>query len=508
MMVARIGSRGLILAALGCGLLLTLLGFLLVGRSDRLEAADEQGATSQELRLAESQANPTSEGPGVREKAFSRDRPLTRPRRSFASYMQELVDLGCQLWERLEQNDEAGAEVIDAEIRGLYREMIEHLPGTDEIALHERTLLAAEDPDLRAQVHRQLLNRLIRDGLAARWEKGKILGQRQACDQFARDMLVSLSKDALIAEDLGRRMLVDAPYLGAAQEREVMDLIELSVQEEFLVPVASALLLTTWHNMEERGERSSSGIDSLALILKDDSNPAKRLAALEYLLASGSQNLIDLVLDLAARRQDQALARQLAHCAANQLEPALALQVLLKLVDMSDREMISPFMILAARDSGVLRRAYEERLGNQVDARLRAELITGCGFSGTPESLELAEIAFNLDPDPEVFSRSLFVLSAKAAPEHAEACISKALEDPRIARDPARIGSLVLCLQNLGQRGEYNALHRLAERIRALPGLLPEDRQEMGRILQRFLPQGISQPRISAQGSTEKVAKR
>ncbi len=490
MMGARTSMRGLALLGLGCALFLLGLAFFLWQAGNPLPATAGKKMTpgaGELMQVDRMQRSPAA--PMANADRLADERAMTRPARSFDSYLQELVDLGCELWQRVESEDEAGATEIDAELRRLYRELTQHLPATDELALSERGMLPAQDQGVRGQVLRQLLNRLIRDGLAERWEKGMILGQRNASDHLARAMLLSIAKDALIATDLGLDTLADGPYLGAAQEREVMDLIELSVEEEFLVPVASALLLTTWKNMEERGERSSSGIDSLALILKDDSNPARRLAALEHLLASGSENLIRLVLDLAGKRGDRALARQLAHCAANKLEPELALRVLSELVDLAGEELVSPFMILATRDSAAVQAAYEQRLGDLVDARVRAELITGCGFSGSPESIDLAETAFNQDPDPEVLSRALFVLSAKAKPALAEEYLARALDDPRIATDSGRIGSLVLCLQNLGKRGAYNSLSRIAERIRVLPQLLPQDRREMDRILQRFLPQ-------------------
>ena len=151
---------------------------------------------------------------------------------------------------------------------------------------------------------------------------------------------------------------------------------------------------------------------------------------------------------------------------------------------------MTPLMVLGSKDSELLGQAYEQRLADGVDAQMRAELITGVGFAGTANSVELAKTALQYDPDPEVVSRALFVLSASGDIELAEQSLLRALDDPRIGGDPVRLGGIVHALHNLTGGGAINALHRLGQRLAAMPNLLPGDRLELEKILARSLPQG------------------
>lgn len=415
--------------------------------------------------------------------------------RSFDDYFEELVTLGIDLWKavegsRTDPGQQLLVETIDAEMRELYDEMIARIPGADETALLLRSSLEASDAGIREQIRRELLNRLIRDGLQERWQRGRSLGNHAPSDRLLAAILPTLSQDQLIATDLGTASLKGRPYLGAAQEAEVMHLIELSASEPFLVEVASSLLLTLWDNMTERGERMAERLASLAFLFKDDENPARRLAALEYLLTNEAGQYRRLVIDLVLASHDAELARLLAHSAATALEPQLALEVMNSMISLAGSSLMTPLMVLGSKDSELLGQAYEQRLADGVDAQMRAELITGVGFAGTANSVELAKTALQYDPDPEVVSRALFVLSASGDIELAEQSLLRALDDPRIGGDPVRLGGIVHALHNLTGGGAINALHRLGQRLAAMPNLLPGDRLELEKILARSLPQG------------------
>ncbi len=178
--------------------------------------------------------------------------------------------------------------------------------------------------------------------------------------------------------------------------------------------------------------------------------------------------------------------------AARILEPPEALEVLRRLVAVSRDESMAAFLTLGRRDPELLRETYEETLADNVEPGLRAELVTGTGFSATPAAIELARLAFQSDPLPAVRIRAMLVITAKASEAWGEETVASALDDPEFSADPQNLGAIVWALDNLARAGMVNAVHRLGTRLMSTSLLLPADREQLADLLSRSLPGGRS----------------
>jgi len=175
--------------------------------------------------------------------------------------------------------------------------------------------------------------------------------------------------------------------------------------------------------------------------------------------------------------------------AAEELPAAAAFSVLTLAAEITGQDT-APFLTLAHREPGMVRAEYELRLGSDVTPRVRALLVAGGGFAGTPEGIEVAQLALSSDPDPEVRLRAVFVLTGKTAETLGEAAVARALDDPQIGGNPERLATLVLAVDNLARAGLVNAVHRLGERMRAASGLSPSAKSMLDRLLADTLPGG------------------
>src|SRR5690606_18767731 len=111
-------------------------------------------------------------------------------------------------------------------------------------------------------------------------------GERRHLDALVESILRCVPQDAALAKGLGDGLLVDRPYLGVAHESTVLETVDLGIELPYLRGTAARLLRTLWRNLAASGDRSSTSLDALALVFKDDSNPGRRQAALEHLLVA------------------------------------------------------------------------------------------------------------------------------------------------------------------------------------------------------------------------------
>jgi hypothetical protein len=232
--------------------------------------------------------------------------------------------------------------------------------------------------------------------------------------------------------------------------------------------------------------RTATDLASVALLFKDDTNPTRRLAALQHLL--GDARYREMVVREVVERRDGRLAREIGLSAARTLAATDAIAVLERVCHLAPQQLTGAFLHLGAGDSSALRQAYEQRLADGTASAFRAELITGAGFTGRAEDIALAQLAFRQDPHPDVRSRAMLVLTAQAGTALGEQTLMAALDDATFSADPARLGQIVLALENLAPGGDPNAIDRVAKRLLVRSELLPGDRSNLEKVLARALP--------------------
>lgn len=404
--------------------------------------------------------------------------PAGAPMRSFEEDVERLVAMGLATSAHATSGREAEARALDAETRAVFAAVLESHADTAERSL--QALLGAGAP---VEAGEALRSRILHLLLAA------ALQQRHA--RAAEDtaalvdaVLGGLRGDGPRAAALGK-LLVKQPYLRAVHEPGVLAIVGDAGSGAVPRELAVELLLTLWHNLQAAGERAGPDLDSLAMLMLEDSHVVHRLAACRRLLANPRWR--QLALDRA--RTDPALRRETAVAAAAELAPHEAVRVLADLHPAGGRELLGAFVTLGARDVPCLVDAYEQKLAEDTDPRLRASLLAGAGSLGQPEGIRLAEAAHRHDPDVLVREQALFVLTAHAAAAHGERVLQLALDDPQVLGDPSRLGALVLALENLARGGELHALERVGRRLRAT-ALREADRARLEELLERNLPTG------------------
>lgn len=410
------------------------------------------------------------------------------PPEPFEAHFERLVEVGVRVHAAAEEGDLELAQRLSEEGRAAVAALWRDWPDADERALFVLTGLLEEDTTPPGRVRRRVSCHLLAEGLAGRLHRESQSRVRRRLDQLVSAMLASVPQSEPLAAELGGELLADRPYVGLAHENAIGDLAVLAERETWLRPVATALLLTLWHNLQRSGARNEGEITSLALLFKDDRNPVRRRAALQVLLAAQNGRFREAVLADLTSSKDRELARELAHAAAQALDAVSATGVLERLQPLLGEHAIGAFMAVGARDARPLREAYERKLAAGVDAALRAELISGASFDGTPEGIELARVAFEQDDDLEVRARALLALTARAPAALGERALDQALDDPRFADDPRRLGLVVLALENLARGGDVNAVQRIAQRLRHRPSLTAGDRGSLEAIVQRHVP--------------------
>lgn len=418
--------------------------------------------------------------------------PRSRPSATLASGTQDFdaafahfVALGGRQKACITAGDMAGAERLNPEIQTVLQDLLDTYADAEARVLTRFTKVPASGRTADEEVLAIACEVVVTTGLERRHALAKAHGERAALDGFVAMVLTNIAADQERAEAMSL-WLVDRPYLGLVHEPAVMELVRLACSRPKLASPASALLRTLWTNLEASGVRRPEEIAALALLAKDSESSATRLAALETLLCSRDGRFRALVLQEAQNARDGNLARELASAAALKLPPQEALDLLIRLAPLAPGGMIGPFMSLGHRDPGLLAKCYERMLADDVDPRVRAELVTGAGFEGGP-NLELARTAFEYDRDPEVRSRAIFVLTARAGAALGEKTIHAALDDRTFATDPVRLAGLVIALENL-VGGDPNVVDRVSRRLLARSELLESDRRKLEGIVARALP--------------------
>jgi hypothetical protein len=403
----------------------------------------------------------------------------------FDDYVAWLVQCGLRTARCAANGDTAAALASDAEAKRLFEQMLAHVADADELALAATADHPEEPADDAGRMRERVLALTLDIGLQRR--PALAPGDRRRLDAMVAHMLTVMPQSPRLPALLGEQQLVDKPYLGLAHEPAVLGLFQLAGQGQFPSAIAVALLQTLWQNLAATGARSSQELASLALLLFDDSDPGKRLAACRQLLLDARYR--DVVLARAKERKDAALAAELCAVAAQQLSPAAALAVLAELGPLAPTALTVPYLALAQRDAAAVCAAYERHLADDVRPGVRAELITGAGFTRSAEGIELARLALHADRDNGVRVRAMFVLTGNAAAALGESAMSQLLDDPAFANDADCIGAAVLALENLERANLINAIDRLGQRLRQT-ALRAGDRDNLERILARALPGG------------------
>lgn len=416
-----------------------------------------------------------------------RTAPEPSPRRDFDAILVDLVEVGVRINDALEREQHAAAQACEARVVALRAELEKDVPDAAERALLILSAIPSEDVSRPTLVRRGLCRNLVHAGLEAYQRTGASGGDRRALDALVSGILAALASDGQLARELGS-LLRDQPYLGLAHEPAVLELITQAAEQPFLGSLASALLQTLWRNLERDGARTSAEIASLALLFKDDANPSRRLAALRALLTAQAGRFRELVVHDVLQRRDRGLARAVTAAAAEDLDVRSALDIVERLVDVAGHDVVPALLTLGQRDAAALHRRYEEKLADNLAPTLRAELVSGAGFAGT-KGLDLAKLAFQLDPDHDVRSRAMFVLTARAGAALGEATIGAMLDDADVSGNPLRLGQIVLALENLIDSCAPDVVERLGRRL-AGHELLPGDRQTLEKLLARAVPGG------------------
>ncbi len=419
----------------------------------------------------------------VKAKAEGRQ-PAPAAELGFAECMERLVRIGTAAAVAKRRGDQAGFAALDAEGREVLDQMLRQLEAPAEAALHTLTGLMSEDTTVAGQIRRGLCLQLVRLGLEGRLERFRQGDRRDPLDHLALSMLSCIPQDEVLAKDLAG-LLLGQPYLDARQENAVLDLVALAQEQRFLIPIATELLLTLWTNLEATGTRSSSDLASLALLFKDDVNPSRRLAALRHLLGADGGRYKELVLREALGRRDPQLLGELAMAISRRLPPKEAVADLLRISKVSGRSLTPALLTLGTRDASALRDAYDKHLAADSHATFRAELVTGAGFQQDVVGLELALEALQVDPDPDVRCRALMVVTSRADTQLAERHLMALLDLPDVGANPARLGKVMLALENLATRNCPNTLRRVADRLLATGKLRAGDAKRLRRLRDR-----------------------
>lgn len=310
-----------------------------------------------------------------------------------------------------------------------------------------------------------------------------------ASDRTRVDVLTQALLDAMPIDDrtasMGERCLYKRPYLRLTHEASILRLLQLASDGEFPRDIATRMLLTLWDNLAANGERSSHELSRLAMMRLDSTDPSEVVAACRQLLADERYRAI--VLSWLRDRKDRKLALDIAQLAARELPVDDAILVLGELAPLLDNTR-GTYMALGIRSPHAVSEAYRRHLAANTQPDVRRELIMGVGMIPGAAGMPVAELALANDPSPDVRIQAMYVYTVQASPEAAEQAINDLLDDPAIANDKQRLGSIVLALQNL-EHGDPNRIHRLATRLQSLP-LADYSKLALEQILSRCLPGG------------------
>lgn len=411
--------------------------------------------------------------------------PPAQPPATFEQLAERIVDLTLAGGEQVRREELAAADATHAEVVELVGRLVASHADFASRALFALTGLPGDDA--RAAAGRAVHGRLLQMALE-RDSATAAQGERGPLDELLRGLLQSMVPHAPIAEVIAS-ILIDRGYLGAPQEDGVLRLAELVPTYPWLAEPARRLLLTLWHNLERTGARARDQIETLALMLKDDANPARRAAALERLVSSTERELVEFVLHDVEGRGDGDRARDLAAAAAARLPADQALAVVQRLRRLAPTALVGPALELARRDEAGVRTAYGQLLAQRADPEFRADLVSGLGFNPNSANLTVVETALRSDPEPRVRERAVLALTASAAAAFGVRAVTQALDDATFAGE--RLSVLVGALENLARAGEAEAVAALGKRLGARPDLPPLARGELEQLLRTGPPRRL-----------------
>jgi hypothetical protein len=420
--------------------------------------------------------------------------PPARSVIEFDVAMRKLVDLSLRAVDELARRDVAAAQATDVEGAELVKAVLEHVADYEQRALFALTGMERVN-DERAAMTRRVLERLLFFGL----QKLAALApsdRRVQLDAFLMALLESLLHDEHVCAVVAR-LLVDQPYLGAGQEPEILRLIEMVPMHPWLAEPMRRLLATLWRNLEASGVRPRDSLETLALMLKDDPNPARRAAAIERLLLSGDRALVDFVLRDIEEQRDATRAIDLAEAAASKLPAELALDVVRRLRAVAQRPLTLSAIELVRRDAKLVRAAFQELTASQANPELRADLVMGLGCNPSPDNLAVTKAAFDHDPDVQVRCRALLALTGNAGTAYGEQVVTAALADRELCGPGGQhLGVILAALENLAMQGEREVVARLGRQLGERRDLPPDVRSELEQLLER----GSTPPRLPGRG--------
>src|SRR5690606_33340518 len=179
--------------------------------------------------------------------AASAETAVERAAPAFLEFLERLVALGIELAEGVaDGRPEEEILKCNAEAEGVLIALRHAVADCDARALHVITGLDAGDGSLEASVRRSVLERILRDGLAAEARRFDRTGERRHLDALVESILRCVPQDAALAKGLGDGLLVDRPYLGVAHESTVLETVDLGIELPYLRGTAARLLRTLW----------------------------------------------------------------------------------------------------------------------------------------------------------------------------------------------------------------------------------------------------------------------
>ncbi len=419
--------------------------------------------------------------------------------RTFDEFVSAIVELGMKTSELRQQGTTESAEDNDDQARELFERLMGTIPDAAEQALQR----LSETPQVDVQttldtiaaqafLRRRVLSMTLSFGcqlyrglrMSAADRESQDHASPDRLDHLVSAMLTTMPASEELALELTQGHLANRPYLGAAHELQVLELVAMSGEGSFPVEAATVLLTTLWNNLVQTGARTSDDLAGLALLLLHDGNATERKSAVRRLLLDDRFRLV--ILQQLIQDSDMDLAREVAMVAAQDLPPEIALDTLAETNSLTEG-FSAPYVWLGQRAPALMEARYDELLAADLQPKLREMLMTGAGLMAS-SGVDFAQRAFANDPDPAVRTRSVFLISARGDPEVAEATFHRALDDPAFRTDPERLAQLVMAMENLARSGDCNAMARVAQRLQAC-GTLPTYAQtRLQDLLARYLP--------------------
>jgi len=493
---SRWSTRSTVLFAVFVALLGVAAGLLWTWpRAAPMSTPGERGAALHEpILLPAPAAEPRPTPPDDIERVAVQPAPPASappPPLDFAAAITELCAKATRASELARDDEIEAARETDQQVRALFGRLLDTFPDAGERSL--AMLLEFPDPATTPDAppvvdhaRRTVLQMVLGVDLDRRHRLAQEVDDFTRSDRLVQVLLESLPTHS-IAADVGTSTLAGKPYLRLTHEPAVLDLVRLAGEGRFSREFATRLLTTLWDNLQRTGERSSDETSMLALLYLDDRDRSQAVTACRQLLADARYR--DLVYSRLRERGDRELATDVARLAAHEMEPQQALRALRELHPLLEHAG-GLYLGVGVRAPEAVADAYREHLAHDQRADVRRDLVMGLGMQPNGRGLEIAELAMQSDPDPEVRIQALFALSIHAEPARAERAFGQLLDDPAIARDPDRLAQIVVALQNL-EHGDVNIVARLGRRMQTMAvadygaGLLAQ-------ILERCLPGGSS----------------